>query len=402
MSTESMAVSPGPESGSTQGLKKDAIWTLSSAHLMNDLTTVGIVPALLPLYKAAFHLSYTQSGLIVLVSYLMSSITQPVLGALTDRKPNIWFLPFGVALSCTGLALTGIAPTFPWLLVLISLSGLGSGAFHPEASRGAHLAAGKAKGLAQAIFQVGGNSGQAFGPLMIPLFILATGLRGLLWFLVLAVLGFALTVRILPWYKARIEAERRKKRQLQGHNRVFAVGLLVLVVTMRSWVQIGVAGFLPFFYIHQHVPLARAELFDFLFLGAGAIGTFLGGGLSDRIGKKSILFVSMLISIPLAAFLPYTQGVWAVIDLIVFGFSVLSSFAVTVVYAQQLLPKNLALAAGLMIGFSVGAGGIGATLMGSLADHFGVLMVLKLLLVLPAAAAVLALFLPSDKRLKTA
>lgn len=396
MSTDT--VTAGGEASGKSGLKKDAIWTLSAAHMMNDLMTVGIVPALLPLYKSAFHLSYTQSGLIVLVSYLMSSVVQPLIGLVTDKKPNVWLLPFGVALSCTGLALTGIAPSFPLLLFLIALSGLGSGAFHPEASRGAHMAAGKGKGLAQAIFQVGGNSGQALGPLMVPLFILATGLHGLLWFLLLAAAGFLLTIRILPWYKGKIATEHGKKRQAPGTNRTGAVALLVVIVTLRSWVQIGVAGFLPFFYIHNHVPLARAEWFDFLFLGAGAVGTFIGGTLSDRIGKKWILLGSMSLSIPFAALLPYANGPWAVLILILFGFFVLSSFAVTVVYAQQLLPRNLGLAAGLMIGFSVGAGGIGATLMGALADKYGVAMVLQLLVILPILSALLSAFLPNDAR----
>jgi len=382
-----------------QGLKKDAIWTLSGAHMMNDLVTVGIVPALLPLYKSAFHLTYTQAGLIVLVSYLMSSVMQPLIGLITDRKPHVWFLPLGVVLSSVGLALTGLAPSFPWLLVLVSLSGLGSGVFHPEASRGAHMAAGKSKGLAQAIFQVGGNSGQAFGPLVVSLFILATGIHGLLWFLLLAVAAFVITVRILPWYRARIAEEHGKKRQIEGRNRIGAVSLLVLVVVLRSWVQIGVAGFLPFFYQHHNMSLHSAELFTFLFSGAGAVGTFIGGTLSDKIGKKWILVGSMLLSIPFAGFLPYANGVWAIVTLILFGFSVLSSFAVTVVYAQQLLPRNIALAAGLMIGFGVGAGGIGATLMGTFADHFGVTRVLEWLVVLPALAVFFSILLPGDKKL---
>ena len=370
-----------------RGLKKDAIWTLSAAHLMNDLVTVGIVPALLPLYKAAFHLSYTQAGLIVLFSYLTSSVMQPFIGMATDKKPYVWFLPFGVALSTAGLALTGAARSFPLLLLFISFSGLGSGAFHPEASRGAHMAAGGAKGLAQAIFQVGGNAGQALGPLMIPLFVLATGIHGLLWFLVLSVVAFGLTARMLPWYKVQIANNHKAKRQIQGRNRIGAVALLVVIVVLRSWVQIGGAGFLPFYLVHQHIPLSQAELYDFLFLGAGAVGTFIGGILSDKLGKKWILFTSMLLSIPFAGLLPHTAGgVWGIVVLIAFGLSVLSSFAVTVVYCQQLLPRNLALASGLMIGFGVGAGGIGATMMGSLADSYGVSTIFNLLVFLPIAA----------------
>ncbi|MCL6594448.1 MAG: MFS transporter, partial [Alicyclobacillus sp.] len=233
-------------------LQKGAVWTLCAGHLVNDLCTVGLVPALLPLYKAAFHLNYTQTGLIVLLSYLTSSVSQPLFGWWTDRKPRPWFVPAGVALSSGGLAVTGLAPSYGWVLLAICLSGLGSAVFHPEAMRGTHLAAGQARGLAQAIFQVGGNAGLALGPLMLPLFILATGLRGVTAFLLLSAVAFALTWRLLPWFRRRLQEAQRHKRQLTGENRVWAVLLFCLVVIMRSWSQIGVAGFLPFYYQHQN------------------------------------------------------------------------------------------------------------------------------------------------------
>jgi FSR family fosmidomycin resistance protein-like MFS transporter len=381
------------------GITKRAVWNLSAAHLMNDLMTAGIVPALLPLYRAAFHLSYTQAGLIVLVSFLTSSVFQPVFGFVSDRRPRVWFLPLGVFLSCAGLALTGIAPSYPWLLFFIALSGLGSGAFHPEASRGTHLAAGNAKGMAQAIFQVGGNAGQALGPMMVPLLILATGLRGLLLFLVLAGAALFVTWRLLPWYRTRVAKYRMDKKKVEGRNRIAGVSLLVMVVVLRSWCQIGVTGFLPFFYARQQIPLSRSEWFNFLFLAAGAVGTFIGGTLSDQRGKKWLLVGSMALSVPFAWILPYAKGVWAALDLILFGFLVLSSFAVTVVYAQWLLPRNIGLASGLMIGFGVGAGGIGATLLGYIADRFGVATVFKGLVFLPATAALLSVFLTDDRAL---
>jgi FSR family fosmidomycin resistance protein-like MFS transporter len=381
------------------GLNKGAVWSLSAAHLMNDLMTVGIVPALLPLYKESFHLSYTETGLIVLFSYFASSIMQPIFGYLTDRKPLVWLLPLGVFLSNLGLALTGVAPSFAWLLFFITLSGLGSGAFHPEASRGTHLAAGKAKGFAQAIFQVGGNAGQALGPLMLPLFLLHTGTQGLVWFTLMAIFAFFITWRLLPWYRSRIEQEQRKKRQIEGRNRTSAVILLVLVVILRSWCQIGVAGFLPFFYTHHQIPLSRAELYTFLFLGAGAVATFIGGTLSDRIGKKRLMVASMVLSIPFALIFPRVNGSLAAVTLLAFGFTVLSSFAVTVVYAQMLLPRNIGLASGLMIGFGVGAGGIGATFLGWMADQFGVPVIFNLIVILPVLASLISLWLPNDREL---
>ncbi|MCL6516668.1 MFS transporter [Alicyclobacillus sp.] len=389
-----------PASMPGQPLKKAAVWTFSGAHLINDLMTVGLVPALLPLYKSAFHLTYTQTGLIVLFSYLMSSVMQPLFGWITDRKPRIWFLPVGVTLTCFGLALTGIAPSFGWVLVFIALSGLGSGIFHPEASRGTHLAAGRQKGLAQAIFQVGGNAGQAFGPLLVPLFLLATGVRGLTLFFLLGVLAFLLTWRLLPWYRERVEQERLAKRTAQGRNRAGWMMVFCVAIILRSWCQIGVAGFLPFFYVHQHMALGQAELLTFLFLAAGAIGTFFGGVLSDRVGRKRTLVASLALAIPFAWLLPHASGVWAAVVLFLFGFTILGSFAVSVVYAQMLLPRNIALASGLNIGFNVGAGGIGATLFGHISDVWGVGVVFTIIAVLPILSAALCATLPSDRRLR--
>lgn len=380
-------------------LNKRAVWTFSAAHLMNDLTTVGIVPALLPLYKSAFHLSYTQVGLIVFVSYLTSSVMQPVFGLLTDRRPIVWLLSIGVFLSSFGLAMTGAAPSFPWILFFIGLSGLGSGAFHPEAARGTRLGSGETRGLAQAIFQVGGNAGQALGPLMVPLFLLSTGYHGLLWFLIISVVAFYLTFRVLPWYKDRVDMVTKAKKDIKGKNRVWGMGLLTLFIILRSWCQIGVAAFLPFFY-SARMSLGKAEWLDFLFLFAGAVGTFIGGVWSDKIGQKRLLIFSMLIASPFAWVLPHVHGVLAVIDLVFFGLSVLSSFAVTVVYGQGLLPRNLALASGLTIGLGVGAGGIGAELLGKVSDVYGVSVVFDILAFLPIIATVITLFLPNDRKIE--
>ncbi len=374
------------------------VWTFGSTHFLNDLMTTGIVPALLPLYKAAFHLNYLQASLIVLVSYLTSSIMQPVLGIWTDRKSLVWLLPLGVFLSNLALALTGAAPSYIWVLILVGLSGLGSAAFHPEAARGTYFASGTSRGLAQAIFQVGGNSGQAVGPLLIPLFLLHTGIHGLLWLLVLAVVAIFLAGQIVPWYRDEVRSHQKTVRQIQGDNRWGGMILLVLIIILRSWSQIGVAAFLPFI-LQRQMSLGSAEIVDFIFLGAGAVGTFLGGMVSDRMSKKSVILTSLVGAIPFALMLPHVHSDWATaVVLLLFGFFVLSSFAVTVVYAQMLLPRNLALASGLNIGFGVGAGGIGAMVLGAVSDHYGVGVVFQILSVLPLFAAALAVFLPRDKR----
>lgn len=375
------------------------VWALSGAHLLNDLMIAGMVPALLPLYKAAFHLDYTRAGAVLVVSNVTSSVMQPLFGHLTDRVPRSWFLPLGATLSVTALALTGLAPSYAWVLLLVALSGVGSGVFHPEASRATHLAAGDARGAAQAALQVGGNLGVALGPLAVSLVVLRTGLHGLVGFLVLAAAAFLLAGSVLPWYGGLLRHEQASPTRSRGRNRPWALALLVLVVLARSLTQVGVSGYLPFLYQQRHVPLARGELLTFVFLLAGAAGTYLGGLLSDRIGRKWLLLASMLLSVPFAWLLPRAGGLLAVATLVLFGFSILSSFAVTVVYGQMLLPGDVGLASGLMIGFSAGLGGLGALGLGWLADHAGLGAVFAVLAWLPLAGALLTLPLPDERTL---
>lgn len=380
-----------------QKFNPKAISTFSLSHFLNDLVTTGMVPALVVLYKQAFQLTYTQGTMIVLVSYLTSSITQPLFGILTDKKPKVWFYPLGVFLSVAGLALTGIAPSFLWLLLFVAISGFGSGIFHPEASRGTHLAAGDHKGFSQALFQVGGNAGQAFGPLMIPLFLIFTGIEGLIWLLPVAFLSLLITVPYVPWLKENAQKMKKSAQKLMGRNRPFAATLLVVIITLRSFCQVGVVIFLPFYL--TDMSLEKVEVMNFLYVGAGALGTLIGGMISDRIGLKRILVGSMALATPFSLIFASLEGVWAIIVLFLFGFFVLSSFSVTVVYMQRLLPQNVALASGLSIGFGVGAGGIGSIIMGGLSDLFGVDTVFILLSLLPLIGAMLSLFLPGDRKL---
>ncbi|MDR4947259.1 MFS transporter [Neobacillus cucumis] len=385
-----------------ESLYKRAVFTFSGTHFLNDLVTTGMVPALVVLYKHFFHLNYTQSTLIVLMSYLTSSISQPLFGILADRKPRVWLLSAGVFCSIMGLALTGLAPSLPWLLLFISISGLGSGAFHPEASRGTHLAAGSKKGLAQAIFQVGGNSGQAFGPLLVSIYVTRSGIHGLLWLIPVAFLSIILTGQILPWLGQKLQSSNHnRKKELKGSNHIVGATILSCVIILRSWCQIGVVIFLPF-YLHN-LSIQQSEILSFVFVGAGALGTFFGGIWSDRIGMKRLLVTSMLLATPFAIIFPYLHGVFSIIDLLLFGFCVLSSFSVSVVFMQHMLPENIGLASGLSIGFGVGAGGIGSVFMGGISDIFGVATVFMILSILPLAGSMLAFFLPNDrseKRLK--
>ncbi|MFP7493942.1 MFS transporter [Terribacillus saccharophilus] len=375
-------------------LHRRAVFTFSGSHFLNDLVTTGMVPALVVLYKQAFELSYTQSTLIVLLSYLTSSVSQPLFGLFADRKPRIWLYPAGVFFSIMGLALTGIAPSLPWLLLFISISGLGSGAFHPEASRGTHLAAGSKKSLAQAIFQVGGNAGQAFGPLIVSVFITYTGIKGLIWLIPVAIISILITCQILPWLKEQliISQNAKSSKKIKGANNYIGASLLSCIIILRSWCQIGVVVFLPFFM--DSLSVQQAEILSFVFVGAGALGTYLGGIWADKIGTKRLLIFSMLIATPFALVFPHVHGVLSVIVLLFFGFSVLSSFSASVVYMQHMLPQNIGLASGLAIGFGVGAGGIGSVFMGGISDAYGVATVFTILSFLPLAGALIGFFLP--------
>lgn len=386
---------------SSTRMKKRYVYTIGGSHLLNDMMTVGIVPALMPLYKEAFNLSYTQTGLIVLVSYLTSSVMQPVFGYFTDKNPKPLALLFGVFLTGLGLSLTGYVQNYYLLLLCVAISGLGSGIFHPESNRAVFLASGNERGKSQAIYQVGGNSGQALGALIIPLYLLSTGLKGMWVFLVLGILSIFMTLWMMPWYKEQLKYNIKLKKNFQGESYPLGLILLLISVILRSWVQIGVAGFLPFYLQQKGMSLHKAEMFTFIFLGAGAIATYLGGRLSDYTSRKSILLWSLILSIPFSIMLPFVNGVLAIITVLLFGFTILSSFAVTVVYGQMLLPNKVSMVSGLLIGFGVGAGGIGATIFGTISDAYGVNVVMYIFTFLIILAAVIVLFIPDDKKLQT-
>lgn len=374
---------------------------ISFAHFLSDLMT-SVVPAMLPVLQRDLDLSYVQLGTVVAVSTLTASLIQPVIGLWMDRKSIAWILPLAAVFS--GLGLVGIARIDNYVTVLVAVTsiGLGSAAFHPEGSRVAHLAAGSKRGLAQSIFQVGGNAGQSFGPLMIPLFFLPFGLQGAYWLLMAAIASGIVLLVVARWY-SQFTVKRKKVDPMDdGEERTVrqygALVLLVTVVTMRSWIHSGVNSFLPLYYVNEFewtVTVAEVHLFIFLF--AGAIGTFIGGALSDRFGMKNILMFSMWAPIPFIVFLPYLGEPWSYVNVFIVGFIVLSSFAVTVVYAQKMFPGHIGLVSGLMIGFAIGMGGIGATVMGALADWIGLTTLIHLFAFLTLLGWLMGIRLPNDK-----
>ncbi len=381
-------------------LQLGPVLEVSSAHLVNDLLTLGIVPSLLPMFKAAHGLTYAQTGLILFCCYLTTSVLQPVFGMLTDHRSQAWILPVSVLLTGAGLVGAGFATSFAGLLACVCVSGLGSGAFHPEAARCAYLAAGDARATSQAIFQFGGNVGQALGPLLVPLFLIGTGLHGLVWFIIPTTLAAALCGHLIPWYHRHARAEHARRAVLPGENNVVAMSILMTVTMLRSWTSVGVVVFLPFFYMNVwHLPLGRSLLYSFCFVCAGAIGTLLGGLVSDRIGYKRLLIGSLATAAPFLWFLPQARGVVAVVILVLLGLILYAPFSASVVFSQLLLPRRIGLASGLNIGFAIGAGGLAAALLGAAADRFGIEPVFHAMFVMPILGALVATLLPSDQTL---
>ena len=375
------------------------LWFVCIAHLINDLAT-AVVPALLPIFQKDLDLSYTQLGVIVFFSTILASFMQPLIGIYADKKPSPYMLPLGAILVMLGILGISQAHSYQLVLVMVALIGLGSAIFHPEASRAAHAAAGPRRGLGQSIFQVGGNFGQSLGPLTVAWIFLPFGQGGAIGFAVFPLVAVMILLVIARWYKANGAQIKKRAMEMTGDPRYGALAVLVVITVCRSWINSGIGSFLPLYLVNeQGKSIETAQYYTFVFLLAGAIGTFLGGMASDWFSKKKILLFSMIGAVPFTLLIPVLDGFWAYVNIFVVGLISLSSFAVTVVYAQQLVPNKIGFVSGLMIGFAIGAGGIGATILGGLADSVGIVTVIELLTIFPILGMILCIWLPDlDKK----
>lgn len=373
-----------------------ALALLAWGHLVID-THQGALPALLPFLKAAFGLSYTAAGTVLLVATVASSVIQPLFGYLSDRSARRWLLPWSVVLTTLGLALVGLAPTYGLLLVCVAAAGLGIAAYHPEGFKTANQVAGDRKATGLSFFSIGGNIGTALGPPVIAALVTTFGRPGTLGMLVPGLLTAGLIAAVLPSLVPP-PAMAGVARAGAGDGRAMraAIALLVAVVTVRSWTQLGLTAFIPFFYVDilgADPRIVGPLLFGFL--GAGALGTLVGGPIADRWGGRRVVTGSMLVAAPLVATFLWRQGDGlAVLCLLAAGFALVSSFSVTVVLAQAYLPRRLGMAAGLMTGLAIATGGIGVALLGWVADHWGLMTALALTAVMPLAGFAAALALP--------
>lgn len=367
-------------------------------HLIVDLAQ-GVLPILTPLLVESFHLSYFQVGTIALAFTFSSAIIQPVFGVLSDRYSMPWLMPLGLFLSGFGLALTGIVNSYALLLLAVLLSGIGVAGYHPEGSKVAHFASEESKaGSSMAVFSVGGNLGFGLGP-MLAMFVLSfANLGSIQGVMIPGVLAALVFMFLLPKFK-KILAEHSTKQKknteqtASSGDRIGSLILLILFVTVRSWIHSGLVYFIPF-YFPGFKGIAEPEYLVSTFLIAGAVGTVLGGPFADRFGGRNGLLASMVVSLITVYPFLHLNGTWIPVLAFIVGASLISTFSTTVVFGQRLLPHNIGLASGLLLGFAIGMGSIGVTLLGAIADHMGLPFTMNIISLLPVLGIVLAFTLP--------
>jgi MFS transporter, FSR family, fosmidomycin resistance protein len=380
---------------------------ISGGHFFND-SIQAVVPAMFPILEKTLSLSYAQIGWIAFVVNMTSSVMQPVFGYYADKRSTPFLLPLGMVMSMIGLIGFGLSPNFYVILCSVFFIGIGSAVFHPEGSRVAFMAAGGKRGLAQSIYQVGGNFGQSLAPIFTALIFVPFGQKGVLSFSVVAVCGIILLSFVSNWYKEQISLglKKTKEKVVEAVQKPInpkiktAMILLVFIVFSRSWYSAGITNFYQFYLIDDYgLSIKHAQLYIFIFMIAGVIGTFLGGPLADRFGKRNIILFSLVGAAPLTLILPYVPLFLVIPLFFLIGFIVTSSFSVTVVYAQELMPQKIGMVSGLIVGFAFGMGAIGAVLYGTLADIYSIRFVMIFCSFLPLLG-VLTWFLPSDEKVR--
>ncbi|GHT52480.1 MFS transporter [Bacteroidia bacterium] len=380
---------------------------VSFMHLSND-TLQSLIPAMYPLLKEGLALNFSQVGLITLVFQLCSSLFQPVIGWYTDKKPQPYSLPIGMTFSMIGVIMLSFAHTFPLVLFSVALTGLGSSVLHPEASRLAYMASGGKRGLAQSIFQVGGNFGSSLGPLLAALLIAPYGQSNLIWFALLALVCILLMLRVTRWYKNNLHRLKpAEKPKIATHGMVdyipkkkvyFAIGILLVLIFSKYVYLTSITSYYTFYLIHKFdVSIQHSQYLLFLYLFAAAVGTFVGGPVGDRIGRKYVIWISILGVAPFTLAMPHLSLLWTVLFSVFIGFILSSAFSAILVYAQELMPGKVGLIAGFFFGFAFGVAGIGSAYLGRLADSIGIEQVYFICSFLPLIGLI-TVFLPNVKK----
>jgi FSR family fosmidomycin resistance protein-like MFS transporter len=398
---EAVAV-PEPSTPARAGPVYGVIAAISVCHLLNDLIQ-SLVPAIYPILKSAYALDFGQIGLITLAFQLTASLLQPLVGIYTDRHPLPFSLAVGMGFTLLGLLLLASASSFGLILVAAALVGTGSSIFHPESSRIARMASGGRHGLAQSLFQVGGNFGQAIGPLLAALIVFPRGQGSLSWFSVVALVGIVILVQIGRWYGARLRESHAARSKTAGtapfsRRRVAAaITLLVLLVFSKNFYTASLTSYYIFYLIQKFgLSVQTAQIYLFVFLGSVALGTIIGGPIGDRFGRKIVIWGSILGVLPFTLILPHADLFWTVVLTVPIGLIMASSFPAIVVFAQELVPGRVGVVSGLFFGVTFGMAGLGAAVLGEIADRTSIEFVYQLCAYLPAIG-LLAVFLPDTR-----
>jgi MFS transporter, FSR family, fosmidomycin resistance protein len=400
LTTPESALGSPPVTAAMEGVAFRVLAALSLCHLIND-SLQSVIPAVYPILKTSYHLDFVQIGLITFTSQLTASLLQPVIGFFTDHKPQPFSLSIGMGFTLCGLVALSMASSFPTILMAVALVGIGSAVFHPESSRVARMASGGQHGLAQSLFQVGGNAGTALGPLLAAFIVLPKGQGSIAWFTSLALVGILLLARIGVWYRDRRAHLKKLPKAAKAVPPVaakhvgMAMAVLVALIFSKFFYMASLGSYYTFYLISKfHSPVQSAQIHLFVFLGSVAAGTIAGGPIGDRLGRKRVIWFSILGPLPFTLMLPYANLFWTGILTVPIGLLLASAFPAIVVYAQELVPGKIGTVSGLFFGLAFGMGGIGAAVLGKIADAKGIEFVYQLCAFLPAIG-LLAAFLPN-------
>ncbi len=392
-----------PTSDLAQKTLFSVLFAISFAHLLNDLIQ-AIIPAVYPILKQNYGLSFSQIGLITFAFQLTASIFQPFVGYYTDKHPQPFSQIYGMLFSMAGIVSLSFADNFYWILLSVCLIGTGSAIFHPESARISNLASGGKRGLAQSIFQVGGNFGTALGPLLVALIVVPNSQKFILWFVLAAVIAIGIISKIAFWYRDHLVFRKHKDMAfVDFHNlsklRVkFAIAILLIVIFSKFFYSASLSTYYTFYVMDKfHLSIQQAQFHLFIYLIAYAIGTIMGGPLGDKFGRKYIIWFSVFGATPFALLLPYVNLFWTDVLMIIIGMIISSAFPAIIVYAQELIPKKLGMISGLFYGFAFGMGALGSALLGVLADHTSIQYVYHICSFLPIIG-VICYFLPNLKK----
>ncbi|MNK34526.1 Fosmidomycin resistance protein [compost metagenome] len=376
------------------------LFALSFSHLLND-TIQSLIPAIYPIIKTSYHLSFSQIGLITLTFQLAASLLQPFVGLYTDKKPQPYSLATGMGFTLIGLVSLSQSTHFYTILLSVCFIGIGSSIFHPEASRMAHAASGGKRGLAQSVFQLGGNAGSSLGPLLAAWIIVPYGQFSVIWFSVIALLAIIILTYVGNWYKGFMLSRSKKVNiqtvvnQFSRTKVIFSVCILLLLIFSKYFYMASLTNYFTFYLIDKfHVSVQTSQIYLFVFLFSVAAGTLLGGPIGDKIGRKYVIWASILGTAPFALLLPHASLFWVGVLVVPIGMILASAFSAILVYAQELIPGKVGLVAGLFFGFAFGMGGIGSALLGKLADSTSIEYVFNVCAFLPLIG-LLTGFLPN-------